>query len=452
MTMKEKICRIGVRQPSYLLMILVILISISPIFAELNDTHLKAYLELGIQNNLDLKNMRDNLSNSHAKKTEAFSVFLPSVDFSSRYTEMNEGVSIPIGTYSIPIQAKKSTATKFEATQVLFNPAVYLGYKMQSHSTKGDDYSYKSKLHNTQYNILEAYYNCLKSSSLVEIKKSALELAKENYNVTSKLYQVEKVPQTDVLRAQLGMMTSEQDIRDAENMYRLAGNYFNNLLNREMNTAIEMEVLSPEYLYTLSLSSVLPPIDSLDVAVGMAMQQRPEIKQVDEGLQTVKLAKTMTLSGYLPSLVGIGDYGWQSDSFDYNKDSDYWSITGMLSWNLFSGFGKESRVRQAHSSVRQMQRTVEITKHMIELDVRNSYDNYIHDRNQFEVSKQTYSMALSNYSMVQKQYQNDLAPMINLLDAKNLLDASKMSLIVGYINILTSKAKYDISLGNPIIK
>jgi outer membrane protein TolC len=437
---------------SFIFMVLILLFSISPIFAELNDAHLKAYLEMGIQNNLDLKIMKDKMNSSHAKKLEAFSGFMPSVDFSSRYTEMNEGISIPMGDITIPIQPKKSTTTKFEATQVLFNPAVYLNYKMQSHMTKGDDYSYQATLHNTEYNILMAYYNCLKASSLVEMRKAALELAKENYYVTSKLYQVEKVPQTDLLRAQLGMMSGEQDIRDAENQYHLAGNYFNNLLNRDMNNPIEMEVLAPEYLYTLNINDELPAVDSLSDAISIALKQRPEIKQVAEVEKSVKFAKSLSLSSFLPSVVGIGDYGWQSNSFSYAGDTDYWSITGMLSWNLFNGFGKAARVRQAHYSVTQMQKTLENTKHMIELDVRNSYDTYLHDRNLFEVSKQTYNTALSNYTMVQKQYQNDLAPMINLLDAKSMLDASKTNLIVGYINVITSKAKYDISLGNPIIK
>ncbi|HNX00705.1 MAG TPA: TolC family protein [Candidatus Cloacimonadota bacterium] len=431
---------------------LIIILCISALFAEVNDIHLRNYLEMGIQNNLDLKIQQDKTNSSHAKKWEAFAGFLPSLDASSRYTELNEGMTINLGDYSIPIQAKKSTQTKFEATQVLFNPAVYFNYKMQSHMTKSDDQAYRTKLIQTQYNILDGYYNCLKASSLVNMRKTSLELAKENYYVTTKLYEVEKVPQTDVLRAQVGMMSSEQDIRDAENQYKLASNYFNSLLNRDMNSEIEMEEQSPDFLNRLDINTVLPPVDSLSDAVTLAMKQRPEIKQVSEGLKSVKSAKTITLSGYLPSIVGVGDYGWQSSSFDYKGDTDYWSITGMLSWNLFSGFGRESRVRQVHYSVKEMERTLESTKHMIELDVRNSYDTYLHDRKQFDVAKQTYQAAQSNYNMVQEQYRNDLAPMVTLMDAKNLLDSSKTNLIVSYFNVLVSKAKYDISLGNEIIK
>lgn len=436
----------------YIPLFLIIGTSLTTLWGQVTDSYLKQYMQIGVQNNLELQAARHKLEASHAKRFEAFSGFLPSVDLSSRYTRNDKEVSISIPPVNIPMQAKVSTDTKAEVTQVLFNPAVYYNYKMQRQSTKGDEFDYQTKLRSTEFNILEAYYNCAKAKELIAVKKASLDLAKENHHVASNLYAVDKVPKSDLLRAEVGLMTGEQEIRDAQNQYNLARNYFNSLLNRDLTAEVNCASLSSDSLLNLQLDSVLPAPDSVDTALQTAIKLRSELKQAEAGLGALRSAYKINLSQYVPSLVMVGSYGYNGDDLNYTSSEDYWNVSGVLSWNIFSGFKSTAQAKQMKEQVREMEKNQENVKSMIELDVRNSYTSYQFDRDQFAVAKETYQTALENYRMVELQYKNELAPQLNLLDAKSLLDSSRTNLIVSYFNIMVSQAKYTKSLGYSLMK
>lgn len=414
---------------------------------------IKKYRDLALQNNLEIQIEKRKLEASNAKSYQSASNFLPSVNLSARLTNNDKKVAIPLtDSISIVMQNKKNTATQIEATQVLFSPAVMFNYLMQKNLTKSDDYGYQSKISNLEFNVLDAYFNCMKAFEMLEMRKTSLDLAKESNYVTEKLYKVDKVPETDLLRAQVNLMTGEQEIANAENQLSLAKNYFNSLLNRDMNAEIEMDHIAPDYLLKLSIKDELATFDTLNLLINHALENRMEIKQMFAGYQSTKYAKQIMLSDFLPSLIMTGNYGYSGTDFNYKESEKSWSVSGILSWNLFSGFNSSAKAYEVNSQVKQMEKTYTNTKHLIELEVRNCYLDYYHKINQFEVAQRYYQTSLSNYNMVKKQYENELAPMINLIDSKNLLDASKANLIVSYFDVLLTQAKLDKSIGNPIIK
>ncbi len=413
---------------------------------------IRNYRDIALKNNLEIQMEKQKLEASKAKVYQSTSLFLPSVNFSSRVTNFNKEISIPISDdASIPIQPKKNTETKIEASQVLFSPAVFYSYLMQKSLTKSDDFGYKSKLADLEYNVLEAYYNCVKANELVKMRRTSQVLAQETYYVTQKLYEVEKVPETDVLRANVVLITGEQEVTEALNQLSLAKNYFNSLLNQDMNQDIELDSLSADYLQNLDIKSEANLSGDLDDHIKNALDNRAEIKQMYLGFRSTKYAKEIMLSDYLPSLVIAGDYGYSGNDFKYNEDEKSWSISGIVSWNLFSGFNSTAKAVEVNAQVKQMEKLYYNTKHLIELEVRNNYLQYKNSINQFDVSQKTYKASISNYKMVKKQYENELAPMITLTDAKNLLDASSANMIVSYFNVLLSQAKLDKSLGKAVI-
>jgi outer membrane protein TolC len=418
----------------------------------INTEILRKYKETAIKNNLELQIEGRKLDDSNSKVYQAGSSFLPKVDFNARITNFDKARSIPINGFDFTINPKKNTETKIEATQVLFSPAIVYNYLIQKNLNKSDRYEYSNKVSELEFNVLQAYYNCLKAKELVEMRKSALELAKESYNVTEKLYKVEKVPETDLLRAQVGLISGQQDIMDAENQFNLARNYFNSVLNRGMNEEIETDVFDPDELLNVKIQEISGDVESLESLINQAIENRSEVKQMYLGFRSTKYAKRIMMSDFLPSMAAAYSYGYSGEDFSYKEDQKSWSISGVLSWNLFSGFNSSAKAYEVNSQVKQMEKSYENTKHLIELDVRNNYLDFQHSKSQFEVAQKAYQTALSNYRMVKKQYENELAPMINLTDSKNLLDSSKANLIVSYFNVLISRARLDKSVCKEIIK
>jgi outer membrane protein len=417
-----------------------------------DDARLRACLAQAEQNNLEMQMAGKSLDESGARKLQALSGLLPSATISSSMTRFDKEISLQLSSDmpAFVMQPKESTTTKLEVSQVLFSPGAYYNYQVQRQAHKASEYGCRSRMDELRMQVVESYYGCQKAAEVVEMRRSALAAADENLRLAQTLYDVGKVPQTDLLRARVGKMSSEQDLRDAENQAGLAANSLNRMLGLELTAPVVRDTLDLDQLIALNLRSELTPAGSPEEAVAQSMSNRPEIQQIDAGLRSMKLADKAVFSGYLPSLVAVGDYGYSRDDFHYTSDDHYWTVTGMLQWNIFSGFATTGRVREVRAQLRNYELSSANTRKLIELDVRNSHMTYTHDLNQFEVARSTYQAAKSNYDMVKQQYENDLAPMVTLMDAKSLLDSARVNLVISYYSALTSGAQYRKSIGSPV--
>lgn len=418
----------------------------------INQQKIREYRDIALKNNLEIQMERKKLEASQAKVYQASSNFLPNINFNARVTNFDKEVSIPLSdSFSLTLQPKKNTSAKIEGTQVLFSPAVFYNFLMQKSLTKSDNYAFQSKISDLEYKVLEAYYNCMKAHELVKMRQTSLKLAQETHFTTQKLFQVDKVPETDVLRANVLLISSEQEVEEAINQLNLATNYFNSLLNQEISATVVMDSLNAGFLMEINAKTEFKNDEPIEDLVKMALETRPEIRQMFLGYRSIKYARAIMVSDNLPSIVLAGDYGYSGKDFSYNEDEKSWSVSGLFSWNLFSGFNSTAKSVEVNAQVKQMEKLYHNTRHLIELEVRNNHQQLKNAIKQFEVAQKTYKASSVNYQMVLKQYENDLAPMITLTDAKNLLDSANTNLIVNYFNVLLARANLDKCLGKSVI-
>lgn len=448
--------------------IIIMVISYSIGYALPNDKYLNEYIKIGLKNNLELQSSKSGLEVYDARVNQAFSNFLPSIDITSRYTRAGGGrnFTFPLGDMMNPLYEALNLSTRFsneevsfirpqeqdskiELIQPIFNLGIINNYKAQDAQYEASAYDYQAKESGLIYNIKEAYYNYIKALQLVEIRKGAASLAKENYEVTKKLYDVDKAPKTDLLRSEVLMFSTEQELQSSVNMANMAKNMFNKEINRDFDAKVEYDSLSIEDLRHNTQGTRLEMVDLRLEKDGIdnAMRLRPEIKQLEMQMKSIEHAGNAISSDYLPSLALVADYGIQGEKYDFDKQSRYWMVSGMFTWKLFSGFGTKAKVQEMDAQRSSLEKMLESTKQLISLEVKN---NYIDLRNNIEmltVAEKALNSAEENYTMNKRRYEEGLNPYISLLDAQNTFFSSQSNYVITYFNILTSKAKLEKSVG-----
>jgi outer membrane protein TolC len=420
--------------------------------AGMTDSRLRDYLREAEANNLEMQVAKKSLEESGARKTQALAGLLPTVSLSSTALQNDKGVSLKLSddAPAITMKPKKSTDTKLEVNQVLFSPGSYYSFQVQRKAHEAAGYEYTATLDDLRMQVVEGYYSCMQATELVGMRQSALDLAAENLKLTSTLREVGKIPETDLLRAQVGEMSARQELRTANDQAELARNSFNRLLGRPLTASATFDTLGIDALLNGNPRAEFAPVADAEESVQEALANRAEIKRLSAGLRSLSLANKAVLSGYLPSLIFVGDYGYSATDFHYTDDEKYWTVMGVLQWNLFTGFSTTARVREARAQLRQFELNSANTNRLIELEVRNARLTYLSDLDQFDVARSTYIAAQSNYTMVRKQYENSLASMVTLTDAKSVLDSSRANLVVTYYNALISGTRYQKGIGNPV--
>jgi outer membrane protein TolC len=431
-----------------------------------NKEYLNEYIEIGLKKNLELQSGKELLNSYDARINQARSNFLPRLNVNSRYTRAGGGRSFvfPLGQMmnplyeiaglpqrfndeEIPFMRPQEQETKISLIQPIFNLGIYHNSKAQSNQYDGAKYDLQSKELNTAYSIKEAYFNYAKALQVVAIRKTSIAIGIESNSIAKKLFQSDKVAKTDVLRTEVALSTMKQDLQVAENNAKLAGNFFNSLLNRDLDAEIKYDSLS---INDINLQENLQSLNndlSVEEAGKIALDSRPEIKMLETGMQTASQAKSAVSGDYFPSLALAVDYGVQGESYDVDSKAAYWMVSGVLSWNLFAGFETDAKVQEINSQISSLEINKENLKQMIKLDVKNNLINMKNNIEQLKVAYQSFKFAEENFSLNKKSYAEGVNSSINLLDAEVSYKLTKENYFLTYYDIMISKAKLDKSLG-----
>lgn len=412
---------------------------------------LDRYVREGLANNLALKQRQFSLERSLEALSEARGLFMPSISIAARYSRAGGGrvFEVPLGDLMnpvyqslnelyvgqgqppkpypaleneiIPFLLEEEQETKIRVVQPLFEPAIYYNYKIKSDLSRiqeAEKNVYRRKL---IADIKSAYYNYLKTIRVVELLEETMELVKENLRISEALFGTGKATQDVVFRARAEISKIEQGQAEAEKNRRLAISYFNFLLNRPRDSAIDLP------------SGELNVEDSLidrATAERMALERREELWKLESGINAASNNIKLASSRYLPSLNLVFDYGFWGEDYRFSGDDDYWMGSLFLDWNLFDGFQKKSKRDQAVIERKELETRLEEVQQQIRLEVQEAYDNVVVARLAITSSRDQLLSARKSFRIVRRKYEEGMSRQVEFIDARTTLTRSEINHIL----------------------
>lgn len=425
---------------------------------------LDAYVDEGLENNLALKQVDFSLEKSRAALREARGLFFPSVGINARYTRAGGGryFEFPVGDMVNPIHdalnqligepqfptdvpnvntpflREEEHETKIEVIQPIFQPAVYYNYRINSHLVSAEEAGREAFRQDLVLEIKTAYYNYLKAVEFVKLTGKTEDLLKENLRVSRSLFENDKATKDVVYRAEAELSEAEQQKAEAEKGRNLARAYFNFLLNRPLDTAVETG--APEDL---------PPAPGPDTAAlfEQALAKRYEPSQLRGGIEAAKSGVSLAWSAYLPDVLFAFDYGYEGEIYRFGEDDDYWTGSLVLQWNLFNGFQRNARVGQARAEEKKLAARLEELRQAIRLEIREARENLIVTREAHEAAEARLESATRSFEIVSRKYREGMVPHIEFLDARVTMTRAEVNLIAATFDYHTRYAEYERAIG-----
>lgn len=407
------------------------------------------YIKLAIQNNLYIKQQTFTVQQSFTDLDEARGLFFPSVDLKARYTRADGGrqIEIPVGDLvnpiytalnivnpqfgfptnipneSVPFLRKEEQETKVSLLQPIVQPELFYNYSIKSNLVEieklGRDISIREIIHETK----RSYLNILRTQNLIKLYKNSLQLLSENVRVNESLYKNDKVTIDVVHRAKAEKIKIEQLLVEAEKDHDLAKSYFNHLLNRELDSPIDIDEIKIEQKQNLVL---------VDLEIE-ALRNREELKQLETLIEVAENSKGAANSSYFPNLFLAAEYGYQGENYDFDSESDYWIASLVFNWNLFNGLRDNSKSEKAELEIRKQSLQLNELTNKIKLQVREAYKNYILAKKIIEVSDERSLSSKMSFNIVNKKYKQGLVSQVEYLDSQNqLLQSEISSTLAGY--------------------
>ncbi len=427
---------------------------------------LEEYISEGLKSNLGLKQKQLDYSSNLSVLKEARGLFLPDLSLNARYTVAAGGrtIDFPVGDMLNPVYSTLNTLTttenfpqienqrfpflrpteqetKVSLIQPIFSSEIIQNYKIRKQYTeisRIDVDRYKREL---VREITKAYYEHQKASNLVWLADTTLALVTENLRVSQRLFENDKVTVDAVYRSESELSKVEVQRAQTNNLFESSLSYFNFLLNRSLDTPVELQTQEPA-----------PLVIGLDEASLLAIKNRDELLQIDQYKQLNDHVTDLHRGKNIPGLYGVVDYGFQGEQYSFTSDDDFAMASLVMKWNLFQGSTNRQKVNQSKIDGEKLDELYTETQQQIRLEVINYYYALQTAFESVQSAKKQTRSAVRAYELINKKYREGQSSLLELLDARSSLTGAAANSIIAQSDYFSSMADFEYAMGVTAIK
>lgn len=418
---------------------------------------LENYLNEGLKNNLQLQREQLSLDKSFSGLSQSRSLFFPQVSANAAYTLADGGrrIQFPVGDMLNPVYSTLNQLTgtnsfpqinnvneqflpndfhdtKLRFIQPLFNSDIYYGYKAQKELISVQQAQKNAYENELRYSITSSYFQFLQSEEAIAVLKNTLRFLAELIQLNEKLVANNKVTRDVLLSSEYEFNKVEQQLAEAEKNNQTANAYFNFLLNREWSAAILKDTL---------LVVGLAKEEALETLTSQAWGNRQEINQLQGAIRVNdQLVNMASGNKYLPKLSAVADLGYQGFQYKFNNEQRYALLQFNLTWDLFKGGEKKSKLHQAQIDQQLLENRLNQTRKQIELEVIQASQEMNATEKAFLASQSGVRSAEKTFQIINAKYREGQALLIELLDSQNKLTLAKLTLSVNRYELLRKEA------------
>ena len=365
--------------------------------------------------------------------------YLPKVAFTGTYTRLNDDIVFPenlqtllMGTQALlikekigldfnsslppgielqqvdPIQRKNILKANVNAQWLLFS-GFKVGNAVKAYQHQQSAYDQLSAKQQTKLwlDIAEVYDKMALINSSDAIIHSSEQMLQEQTRFV--MAAIQNGLATPLERKRIELAQQKLDMKKLENKTNMQ------LLRFKMH---QLTGVAEEELQILHPELIPAAYTATDVA-----DTRPEIKALDEGIAATRYMQKAALADYVPKVAAFGQYELRDK--DLSLLDPVWYAGVRLQWNLFDGFAARNNARKAQLQRQQLEVQKKAAQDMITLGQDKLREDYLLATQKLTLKQAEIKLTEDTYDFVDKQYQNGLSSLNDVLDAMNDIEKSK---------------------------
>lgn len=417
---------------------------------------LDQYIRVGLDSNLVLQEKGLSLKKALNGLEVARSMYLPNVQFDLTYSHADGGRSIdlPIGDMLNPVYTTLNQLTGSQAfpqianESITFLPKNYYDAKIRTsvplintdikHNrfireqiVKMSQQEIETYQRELVKDIKIAYFNYLSALDGQAIYKNALKLAGEGKRVNEKLLEAGKGLPAYVIRANAEMAQHEAKLAEAEQLVRNAQLYFNALLNREPEAAIQV--------FTQPISKLHAAALQADVNI----EGREELKTLTNQIQIQETLVDMNKQVFVPKLNAFLDLGSQAEGLKISSKSQYYMVGAQLSIPIFAGNRNRLKIQESQIAVAEAQNKLQQAKRQLELKAQMAQNELLSTHKNYESTRVQLEAAATYQRLIQRGFNEGVNSYLETIDSRTQYTNAQLAHNIAAYKLLTAMAKFE---------
>jgi outer membrane protein len=427
------------------------------------------YVRAGLASNLTLANQGLETEKSLAALEAARARFYPELGLSARYTRAQGGrqFTVPIGQLlnpayqtlndllvasggaprfpllgdeSFPLQLPREQDTRLTLRQPLYAPAIPAAFAAARETAGAADFAQRAFVRQLRRDIAVAYLDWLRARNGTGIISASAALLAENLRVNQSLYANGKSTHDTVMRAQAELLAVQQQQAEIDNSATQARSYVNFLLNRPLDTPLEIA--------ELDVGGAIAASGELAAATQAALLGRPELHELEAAGRAADARLRVARAARKPS-VSLGlDAGTEGRDYGLGHDYSFSTASLVASWTLFDGGARAAAISAARLAGKQLRNQQQQAAARIELEVRQAYDNLATASASLATAQARAAAARAAFAIASRRRDAGMASTLEFLDARSALTGAELNENQSRCDLLQRQFEFDYARGD----
>ena len=412
---------------------------------------LQEAINTGVVKNPKITVVRSRVDASEARVSQARSGFFPRVDISESFnrtnnpmwafgTKLNQEV-ISQADFAPARLNDPETINNFVTTLSVTLP-VYDRGQIRSGLTQaklGHEANFELEDRIRQQVIVDVvvfYTGVLLAQEQLKVVNQTLKTARAHYDMVRSRFQGGLVVKSDMLRAEVRIAELEQERLQAQSQVEVA--------RAALNAAMGVEIDSSFHLVT-ALERVMEAPGSLETWINRSLENRPDLQQMQFQEMIAEEQVTKAKTAHLPGLYLSGTY--EINSEDFSETANNYTVGAVMSLNLFSGLGLQSKVHEAMAMLRQTQAMARQLELGVRVETRQAFFMAQSAHKRIGVARAAVAQAEEGLRIVRNRYESGLFTIVNLLDAEVALQQASTNYFRSLHDFKVAMARLNLAAG-----
>jgi len=428
----------------------------APLFGQTKQWTLQECLDYALKNNIQLKQQALSTKSSKEDVLQSKSALFPSVSFNtsqtlnykpySKYTKIEDGNAVEIdnafsynGSYSI------------SARWTVWNGGRnYNTIKQNELKEKQNEYSEQEVANNIQEKITMLFVQVLYENEAIKVSEETLKSSQMQLERAKAMVEIGHLAKVDQVQLEAQVAQDELSVVNCKSQLESFKLQLKQLL--EIHDDEAFEIATPN----VSDDKVLTAIPDKASVYNTALNNRPEIKSKQLGIENSELSVKSARAGYMPTVslnAGVSSMNSSpsDDSFGQQLKKGLGASVGLsISVPIFDNFDTRTSIRKAKYN----QETAQLQLQDAEKTLYSSIENYYLDastnQKKYIYAKKNVESMQESYDLVSEQFRLGLKNIVELTTGKNNLLQAEQNLLETKYTTLYNQAMLRFYQGETI--
>jgi len=328
-------------------------------------------------------------------------------------------------------------------TRAVYEFPIFTGYKIKYAKEisrlqiKANKFKYGRDKNKLAIEVLKAYNGVVAAKYFIKALQSAKKTTTSFINMTNELYSQGMVVKSDVLSAEARDSEVDAKMIEAKNKYNLALSYLRFLTgNRRITDVKDFRV-------------IISPYSNLKKLQQIALENRNDIKWMQENVKTMQKKVKMDKSIYYPTLGTHLEYGYDGEELKLDNDHNYWVVDLNIKYNLLE-IGAKQELEKSKIQSQQIAYYYAHMRNGIKVDVEQKFLNLQAKTSMISVKVKNRDLAHAVLSQYKEMYKNGLVNIAILLMKQADVQKADAELIKAKYDQAIAAAELKLAIGSEI--